>query len=70
MIRIYEQDRLLAEVELVDGKLYVRSFDGDWVAQSVDHLRRTPDGALNDVDLYNSLPRRLAGRIWAGYARR
>jgi hypothetical protein len=69
MIRIYEQDRLLAEVELVDGKLYVRSFDGDWVAQSVDRLRRTPYGVLNNVDLYNSLPRRLAGRIWAGQAR-
>jgi hypothetical protein len=64
MIKIYEQDRLLADVELRDGKLHVRSFDGDWVARSLESLRRTPDGVLNDVDLYNSLPIRLHGRIW------
>lgn len=63
MIRIYQLDRLLAEVELRDGKLHVHSLDGDWVAQSIEKLRR-PD-TMSDKELYESLPKRLQGMIWA-----
>jgi hypothetical protein len=66
MIRIYQMDKLIADVELCDGKLHVRSYDGDWVAETIETLRR-PD-SMTDEDLYESLPRRLSGRIWAGYA--
>lgn len=66
MIKIYEMDKLIADVELRDGKLHVRSYDGDWVAPSIEKLRR-PE-SMTDEELHESLPRRLSGRLWAGYA--
>jgi hypothetical protein len=67
VIRIYEMDKLIADVDLRNGKLQVRSYDGDWVVRSLESLRRP--NSMTDEELYNSLPRRLSGRIWAGYAK-
>jgi hypothetical protein len=31
VIRIYDLDRRLADVEMIDGKMHVISYDGEWV---------------------------------------
>jgi hypothetical protein len=62
MIKIYQLDRRLAEVELIDGKLRVRSYDGNWVSESIEKMRRP---GQSDRELYESLPQRIRGLIWA-----
>jgi hypothetical protein len=67
MISIYDQNRHLADVELIDGKLHVVSYDGEWVERLIEKLRPhvLDDHLLTDRELYDSLPERLRGRIWA-----
>lgn len=67
MISIYEQDKHLADVEVIDGRLHVVSYDGPWVERLVEKLRPhvMDDHLLTDRELYDSLPERLQRRIWA-----
>jgi hypothetical protein len=67
MMRVYEYDRLLAEVDLIDGKLAITSFDGTAVTKLIlESLRHFCGETLSDAELYVSLPMRLRGRTWAG----
>ena len=61
MISIFDRDDLIAEVELVDGKLSVTSFT-DWASDFVEELR----GDRTDEELFDSLLERLRGHVWAG----
>ena len=61
MIAIYDRDKLIANVDLVDGKLSVTSF-ADWASDFVEELR----GDRTDEELFNSLTKRLRGYVWAG----
>ena len=56
MIRIYDKDQRLADVEMLDGKLRVVSYDGDWIEDSLlpgfrrtlgNRLRREPSDQLS-----------------------
>lgn len=59
-------DELLADVELVDGKLVVRSYVGDDMVKSLERMQRP---GQSDKDFYESLPQRLQGMVWAGYVK-
>jgi hypothetical protein len=73
MIRIYELDRNLTDVELIDGKMAVHSYDGDWVKDAIESTRRLSikqrwcarigQGALR------TLPERLTGHVSAFHVR-
>jgi hypothetical protein len=66
VISIYDQDQRLA-VEILNGKLHVVSYDGDWVERLIEKLREhvLDDHLLTDRELHDSLPERLQGPIWA-----
>jgi hypothetical protein len=67
MISIYRLDRKLADVDVINGKLHVVSYDGDWVNRFIENLRPhvLDDHLLTDQELYDSLPERLQGMTWA-----
>jgi hypothetical protein len=67
MISIYRLDRKLADVDVINGKLHVVSYDGDWVNRFIENLRphMLDDHVLTDQELYDSLPERLQGMTWA-----
>jgi hypothetical protein len=67
VISIFRQDQLLADVEMIDGKLHVVSYDGPWVERLIEELRPHvyTDQIQTDQELYDSLPERLQGRLWA-----
>jgi len=67
MISIYRLDRKLADVDVINDKLHVVSYDGDWVEGLIEELRsHVFDGhLLPDQELYDSLPERLQGMTWA-----
>jgi hypothetical protein len=71
VISIFRQDQLLADVEMIDGTLRVVSYDGDWVYRWIEELRPhvLTDEIQTDQELYDSLPERLQGRIWASLPR-
>ena len=74
-LSIRDYDQLVANVELVDGKIVVRPVgDGNaWVIELVEGMRRRvmPHGVvtLSDSELYHSLRERMAGSLWAGEPR-
>ena len=61
MIVVYDRDDLVAEVDLIDGKLVVRGFV-HWAESFIEDLR----GERSDEELFNSLTTRLRGHVWAG----
>jgi hypothetical protein len=67
MISIYRLDRKLADVDVINGKLHIVSYDGDWVNRLIEKLRPhvLDDHLLTDQELYDSLPERLQGMTWA-----
>ena len=71
MISIYRLDHKLADVDVINGELQVVSYDGYWVNRLIEKLRPhvLHDHLLTDQELYNSLPERLQGMIWASLPR-
>ena len=61
MRQIFDRDKLIAEVDLVDGKLSVHA-RVDWVVELLEEMR---DGRT-DAELFESLPVRLRGYVWIG----
>jgi hypothetical protein len=72
MIRIMYWDERWADVEVLDGKLRVVVYDGDeasiWRLLNSPCLRHEENGVLlTDKQVYDSLPYRMRGFVWAGY---
>ena len=63
MISIYRLDRKLADVDVINGKLHVVSYDGDWVNRLVENLRPhvLDDHLLTDQELYELFARATSG---------
>ena len=40
MIRLYDMNRRLADIEMIDGKMHVVSYAGDGVERSLESVRR------------------------------
>ena len=62
MLHLYDRDKLVAKIDLVDGELRVIELVGDWVAEFMEELR----GDQTDEELFKSLPMRLRGHLWVG----
>ena len=62
LIHLYDRDKLVAKIDLVDGELRVIELVGNWVAEFMEELR----GDRTDEELFNSLPMRLRGHLWVG----
>ena len=62
MLHLYDMDKLVAKIDLVDGGLRVIEPVGGWVAEFMEELR----GDQTDEELFNSLPMRLHGHLWVG----
>jgi hypothetical protein len=75
MLTIRDYDELVAEVDLVDGKIVVTPVGGgnDWVAGLVESMRTRVLSSgvvtLSDPELYGSLRERMCGSLWAGKPR-
>ena len=77
LIKVYDLDRLIADVEMIDGKMHVISYDGqpeDFEDQALlkakkmglkGPLPKSEWEAVSDQELYDSLPEHLAALVWA-----
>jgi hypothetical protein len=63
MIRLYDRDECIGDIDLVDGKMVFRNVDGDNVIPSIERLRR----GRSDNELYHALPQIFKGQVWAGH---
>ena len=66
MISIYRLDHKLADVDVINGKLHVVSYDGG-LNRFFENLRphMLDDHVLTHQEPYDSLPERLQGMTWA-----
>jgi hypothetical protein len=73
VIRIYDLNRRLADVEMIDGRMRVVSYDGNWVERSLESVRRCysprKGPLLTDQEFYDVLPTRLRGQVRAVYVK-
>jgi hypothetical protein len=69
VIRLYQLNRRLADIEMIDGKMHIVSYAGDDVALSLESVRKSwsPRGGplLTDREFYDILPQRLRSQIRA-----
>ena len=67
MIRIFHRDKRWGEVEVVNGKLHVVDDDGTLKGLiNSPCLRHDEYGKeLTDQEVYDSLPVRVNGQVWA-----
>jgi hypothetical protein len=40
LIRLYDMNRRLADIEMIDGVIRIVSYDGDWVERSLESVRK------------------------------
>jgi hypothetical protein len=60
MIRMYDRDGRLADIELIDGKMIFRRVVGEGVVDVVESVRR----GRSDNELYHALPQTFRGAVW------
>jgi hypothetical protein len=69
VIRLYDMNRHLADIEMIDGVMCVVSYNGDWVERSLESVRKcnSPRNGplLTDREFYDILPTRLCGHVRA-----
>jgi hypothetical protein len=63
MIRIYDMDERLADIELIDGKMVFRRVVDKGAVDTIESVRR----GRSDSELYYALPEIFDGQCWAGY---
>jgi hypothetical protein len=63
MIRLFDKDERLADIELIDGKMVFRRVVGKGVIDTIESVRR----GRSDSELYHALPHIFCGQCWAGY---
>jgi hypothetical protein len=63
MIRMYDLDEGLADIELIDGRMVFSNVTGKGVVDVIESMRR----GRSDVELYHSLPQIFHGQFWAGH---
>jgi hypothetical protein len=70
MIKVWDYDKLIADVEMIDGKLHLISYKDS--LRGFEDLRRgiaermnKPVSEVSDQELYDDLPRALNGIVWA-----
>jgi hypothetical protein len=63
VIRLYDFDRRVADIELIDGKMVFRRVLGDGIIATVESMRR----GRSDVELYHRLPEIFNGQFWADH---
>jgi hypothetical protein len=63
MIRIYDRDERLADIELIHDKMVFRRVVGDGVIDTIESMRR----GRSDSELYHALPEIFHGQFWAGH---
>jgi hypothetical protein len=63
MLRLYDLDERLADIELVDGKMIFRRVVGQGVIDGIEFVRR----GRSDSELYHALPYIFCGQCWIGY---
>ena len=66
VIRLYDMNRRLADIEMIDGVMRVVSYDGDWVERSLESVRKCYSPRREtDREFYDLLPTRLRGHVRA-----
>ena len=66
--KIFDKDRVIAEVRIKNKKLDILDFDGGWVVRLLQELKEDPEslsGLLSDKQLFDVLEKKLQGNIWA-----
>jgi hypothetical protein len=73
LIRLYDMNRRLADIEMIDGKMHVVSYASDGVERSLESVRRCysprKGPLLTDQEFYDILPTRLRGQVRAVYVK-
>lgn len=63
MLRMYDKDTRLADIELVDGKMVFRRVVGAGVIDGIESVRR----GRSDTELYHALPYIFCGQCFVGH---
>jgi len=63
MLRMYDKDERLADIELIDGKMVFRRVVDKGAIDTIESVRR----GRSDVELYHRLPEIFSGQCWVGY---
>ena len=63
MLRMFDLDERLADIELIDGKMAFRRVVDNGVISAIEFVRR----GRSDNELYHALPYIFSGQCWVGY---
>jgi hypothetical protein len=63
MLRMFDKDERLADVELIDGMMVFRRVVDKGVISAIESVRR----GRSDNELYHCLPQIFSGQCWVGY---
>jgi hypothetical protein len=63
MLRMFDKDERLADIELIDGKMVFRRVVDNGVIDTLESVRH----GRSDNELYHALPYIFSGQCWVGY---
>jgi hypothetical protein len=67
VIRLYDFDTSVADIELIDGKMVYSNFSDEGAREGVPRTIESMRRGRSDVELYHSLPQIFHGQFWAGH---
>jgi hypothetical protein len=67
MIRLYQVDERVADIELVDGKMLYKYFSDEGAREGIPDLIESVRHGRSDIELYHLLPQIFCGQFFAGH---
>jgi hypothetical protein len=68
MIRFYDFDKPVADVELIDGKMVYSHFFNEVAREGIPETVESMRRGRSDPELFHLLPQIFCGQFWAGHA--